>query len=108
MASDALVAEPRSAASSAASPISGSGSSFQSPVCSTVPTGVRITTALGSGIEWVRVISSSSNGPIGELARHRHSVIGTLSSSPASTQLARSSEAVNGVAQTGQRSRGHR
>ena len=62
----------RSAASSVASPTSGSGSSFQSPVCSTVPAGVRITTALGSGIEWVSVISSSSNGAEREAAGHRH------------------------------------
>ena len=52
------------AASSAVGPISGSGSNFQSPVCNTVPTGVRSATAFGSGIECVRVISSRSNGPI--------------------------------------------
>ena len=39
--------------SSVSSPSSGSGSSFQSPVCTTVPSGVLIDSALGSGIEWV-------------------------------------------------------
>ena len=64
----------RSRSSSVGSPISGSGSSFQSPVCNTVPAEVRITTAFGSGIEWVSVISSRSNGPIVKAARHRHGV----------------------------------
>ena len=41
----------------------GPGSIFQSPVCRIVPSGVRIARPFGSGIEWVRVISSTSNGP---------------------------------------------
>ena len=44
--------------------VSGVSSSFQSPVCSAVPSGVRITTADGSGIECDMLISSTSNGPI--------------------------------------------
>ena len=49
-------ARPRSpsaanAASSVGWPISGSGSSFQSPVCSIVPCGVRMASACASGIE---------------------------------------------------------
>ena len=38
------------------SPISGSGSIFQSPVWRMVPDGVLIASALGSGMEWVSVI----------------------------------------------------
>ena len=45
----------RNAASSATSPSSGSGSSFQSPVCTRRPNGVSMASALGSGIEWVTV-----------------------------------------------------
>ena len=51
-----------SIASSVTSPSSGSGSIFQSPVCKIVPNRVRIASALGSRIECVMVISSSSNG----------------------------------------------
>ena len=95
----ALVAEAPQRASSVTSPISGSGSSFQSPVWSTVPSGVRIASALGSGIEWVRVISSSSNGARLKLAADSGiSVIGTASTRPASRSLRRSTAAVNGVA----------
>ncbi len=62
----------RSAASSAVGPTSGSASNFQSPVWSTVPTGVRITSALGSGIEWVSVISSDLEWADREAARQRN------------------------------------
>ena len=44
-------------------PISGAGSSFQSPVCRTLPSGVRRASAWDSGIEWVTWISEQSNGP---------------------------------------------
>jgi hypothetical protein len=44
-------------------PIAGSSSSFQSPVCSTVPSGVVIASDTGSGMEWVTVTVSISNGP---------------------------------------------
>ena len=62
----------RKAASSVTSPTSGSGSSFQSPVWSTLPTGVRMAMAFGSGIECVRVISSRSNGGMLNLPDERH------------------------------------
>ena len=88
----------RSAASSATGPTSGSGSSFQSPVWSTVPSLVRTTTALGSGIEWVSVISSISNGPTENRPESGISVIGAASLRPASTSLRRTSDAVKGVA----------
>ena len=55
-----------------APPSSGSGSIFQSPVCRIVPSGVRIARPLGSGIEWVSVIRSSSNGPELDRAAQRH------------------------------------
>ncbi len=77
-------------------------------VCSTVPSLVRNTTALGSGIEWVSVISSSSKGPILNLPDIGISVIFALPSSPASFSLRRSTEAVKGVAYMGQRSFGQR
>ena len=87
-----------SVASSVTSPSSGSGSIFQSPVWRTVPSGVRIASPFGSGIEWVRVISSSSNGPSVIVPPSGTSVIGTSSSRPASRSFSRSTKAVNGVA----------
>ena len=88
----------RSTASSVTSPNSGSGSIFQSPVWNTVPSLVRIASALGSRIECVMVISSSSNGGRLNLPPNGISVIGTASSRPASVSLRRSTEAANGVA----------
>ena len=41
----------------------GVGSSFQSPVCSTLPSGVRMISAFDSGIECDTETSSTSNGP---------------------------------------------
>jgi hypothetical protein len=73
-----------------------------------VPTAVRITTAFGSGIEWVSVISSRSNGPIVNRPDIGTVVILTLLANCASVSLARNSEAVNGVAQIGHCSCGHR
>ena len=49
--------------SSVGGPITGVASIFQSPVCSTMPSGVRMATALDSGIECATEISSRSNGP---------------------------------------------
>ena len=56
------------------------------------------TTALGSGIECVSVISSSSNGPSENLPDIGTTVIGTSSRSSAFASFARSTEAVKGVA----------
>ena len=53
----------RSFASSVGGPMSGVGSIFQSPVCSTVPSGVRMMRAFDSGIECAMETSSMSNGP---------------------------------------------
>ena len=88
----------RSIASSVTSPSSGSGSIFQSPVWNTVPSLVRMASALGSRIECVMVISSSSNGGRLNLPPSGISVTGTVSTRPASTSLRRSTEAANGVA----------
>ena len=43
--------------------MTGVGSIFQSPVCSTVPSGVRMMSAFDSGIEWAIETNSMSNGP---------------------------------------------
>jgi hypothetical protein len=86
------------AASSVVSPTRGSGSSFQSPVWSTLPREVRRTTALGSGIEWVSVINCNSNGAISKRSDMPITVTGTSPSNPASSSFLRKTLAVNGVA----------
>ena len=53
----------RSFASSVGGPITGVGSSFQSPVWSTAPRLVRMISAFDSGIEWATDTNSMSNGP---------------------------------------------
>ena len=54
----------RNRGSSVSGPSAGSVSFFQSPVCSTMPAGVRMASDTGSGMEWVTAIASISNGPI--------------------------------------------
>jgi len=44
------------------SPVNGSGSHFQSPVCNIFPTGVSIFSPLGSSIECVNVTNSILKG----------------------------------------------
>ena len=51
------------AAMSVGWPMTGVGSSFQSPVWKTVPSGVLMARAFGSAIEWVMVIIVTWNGP---------------------------------------------
>ena len=87
-----------SLAMSVGAPITGVGSIFQSPVCSTSPSGVRMATALGSGIEWATEISSRSNGPT--VKRDSSAITLTFGGCPTpySANLARSIAAVNGVA----------
>ncbi len=87
----------RSASKSVGSPTNGVGSNFQSPVCTTVPAPHRSTTALGSGIEWVWLISWISNGPTTKLAPSATSRRSTSPSRPASSSLRRTRDAVNGV-----------
>ena len=64
----------RSLSSSVGAPMTGVGSIFQSPVCSTVPSGVRMISAFDSGIECAIETSSMSNGPSVEAAAERHHV----------------------------------
>ena len=71
-----------------------------------MPSGVRIARPFGSGIEWVRVISSRSNGPSENEPLSGTSVMLTSSRMPASRSFSRSRKAVNGVANTGALSRG--
>ena len=98
----------RIAASSVGAPVIGSGSIFQSPVCSTTPRGVRIARPFGSGIEWVRVSRSISNGPSRIVPPSGTSVRSALSRCPFSRSFSRSRKAVKGVANSGARfSRGN-
>ena len=62
----------RSLASSVGGPSTGVGSIFQSPVCSTVPSAVRMMRPFDSGIEWAIETSSMSNGTEREAAAERH------------------------------------
>ena len=54
--------------SSVGGPISGVGSSFQSPVCKHRAERVRMISAFDSGIEWATETNSISNGPSVRLA----------------------------------------
>ncbi len=98
MASTPSSPKRRNAASSVAGPISGLGSSFQSPVCSTVPYGVRMASACASGREWATGSSSSENG--GSSMRPPDGMVWmrTSASSPASISLRFSTAVANGVA----------
>ena len=98
----------RSLASSVFSPSTGVGSIFQSPVCSTVPCGVRMMSAFDSGIECATEQSSTSNGPTLKREPSATSVTGISGAPDSPNRLAASSAAVNGVANTGTRSLGHR
>ena len=88
----------RRAAASVTSPSRGSGSIFQSPVCSTTPRGVRMTRPLGSGMEWVRVTISTSNGPRTTRPPRGTSFSSTSSSRFRSRSFSRRRKAVKGVA----------
>ena len=79
-------------------PISGSGSSFQSPVCNTVPAGVRMTSACASGMECVMRMNCSENGGSSKLPPGGTTRTGTSVSNCASPSLRRSTAAANGVA----------
>jgi hypothetical protein len=78
--------------------MTGVGSSFQSPVCSTVPSGVRMISAFDSGIECATETSSTSNGPSVNRAPKRHDVDRDVGAPGSPSRLAASSAAVNGVA----------
>ena len=87
-----------SAASSVGGPTIGVASSFQSPVCSTTPCGVRITSACASGMECATEMNRSENGASSKLPPGGITWILTWLTSCASPSLRRSTEAANGVA----------
>ena len=97
---------PKASSSSdpVSAPISGAGSSFQSPVWRTLPSGVRSASACDSGIEWVTWISAQSNGPTWNRSPGATTFTGTPLSR-LSSSLRRSTAAVKRVHQIGQRSR---
>ena len=76
----------------------GVGSSFQSPVCSTVPSGVRMISAFDSGIECETETSSTSNGPTWKRLPSGRTLTGTSGAPGSLRRLASNSAAVNGVA----------
>ena len=85
-------------AASTGAPMVGVGSSFQSPVWNTVPSGVRMASALISGMECARLNSSTLNGPASNLESSGMTWMGICSELPYSASLAFSMPAVNGVA----------
>ena len=85
-------------ASSVGGPMIGVGSSFQSPVCSTLPSGVRMISAFDSGIECDTETSSTSNGPTSKRLPSGTTLTGTSTLSGSPRRLASNSAAVNGVA----------
>ena len=98
----------RSFFSSVTSPRIGVGSIFQSPVCKTLPAGVRMISAFNSGIECAIDTISTSNGPTLKREPSGTTVTG-ISGAPGSlARLAASSAAVKGVAKIGTFSCGHR
>ena len=76
----------------------GVGSSFQSPVCSTVPSGVRMISAFDSGIECATETSSMSNGPSLKRLPSCTIVDRDVGAPGSPWRLASNSAAVNGVA----------
>ena len=88
----------RNLASSVGGPSTGVGSIFQSPVCSTVPMGVRMISAWDSGIECATATYSTSNGPT-VMRPPAGTMVTGISGAPGSPcRLASSNAAVNGVA----------
>ena len=80
-------------------PISGVGSIFQSPVCSTMPAGVRIASAFDSGIECATLTNSIVERSEIQPSAQRHDVDRESSARRARRErLASNNAAVNGVA----------
>ena len=88
----------RSLASSVGGPSTGVGSSFQSPVWSTAPSGVRMIRALDSGIEWATETNSTSNGPTVTRPPTGTTVTGISGAPGSENRFASMSAAVKGVA----------
>ncbi len=87
-----------SLAASVGAPMSGVGSIFQSPVCSTMPAGVRIASALDSGIEWATLMKSMANGPSVSRPPSGTTFIGICGAPGSEARFASNKAAVNGVA----------
>ena len=85
-------------ATSVGSPPTGFGSSFQSPVWTTRPTGVVISSAQLSGIECATLIASMVNGPTMKGLPTRIGDTMTLSTISSEARFAASIAAVNAVA----------
>ena len=79
-------------------PRTGVGSIFQSPVCSTMPAGVRIASALDSGIEWATLMKSTVNGPRFRRPPSGTTLTGICGAPGSDSRLASNKAAVNGVA----------
>ena len=88
----------RSRRSSVGWPITGVGSIFQSPVCSTVPTSVLIASACDSGIECATGMNSTLNGPISTRPPEGITVTGILAGSRSASHFASNNAALNLVA----------
>ena len=84
--------------SSVGRPISGVGSIFQSPVCSTVPAEVRIASAFDSGIECATEMNSTLNGPMSMRPPSGTTFTGIFGALISPSHLAANSAAENGVA----------
>ena len=88
----------RNASSSVGGPTMGFASSLKSPVCSTVPYGVRIATACASGTEWVTGMNCRSKDPSSNRPPGLITVIFASLPSCASPSLRRNTAVANGVA----------
>ena len=78
-------------------PTRGSWSIFQSPVCSTLPIGVRINTAVGSGNECDMAISSRSKGPMEKRCPCSTTLVGTRGALGSISRFAACRAAAKGV-----------
>jgi hypothetical protein len=84
--------------SSVISPATGVASSFQSPVCTTKPAGVRIASAWLSGMECATGTNSTSNEPTVTRPPTGTTVIGMSGAPGSPARFVSISVAVNGVA----------
>ncbi len=78
--------------------MSGVASSFQSPECTTSPSGVRMASAWLSGIECATGTNSTSNGPMVTRPPLGTILIGICGAPSSCARLLAISAAVNGVA----------
>ena len=98
MASTPSAPSAAKAASSVGGPTRGVASSFQSPVCSTVPAAVVMASACASGMEWATRRKRSLNGPSCKVPPGGTTCTFTSDSNWFSASLRRSTAAANGLA----------